>query len=155
MQNFSIRRCLDQDLNPLGEIYVRSFADPSMQEDWTTAAATALLADWYRKQPELFFVAESNSRLLGGFVVGLRPWWDGNHLVDGELFVEPGHQPSGVGSALIKRVLEEAKVRYAPVLWETYTFRSDSFPLTWYKQLGFKEIEEWVMIRGRIADLRI
>ena len=91
---------------------------------------------------------------MGGFVVGVRPWWDGNHLVDGELWVDPPFQKRGVAAALLRHALQVAQTKYAPLLtWDTYTFRNDDFPLTWYKRIGFVEIEEWVMIRAQVADV--
>src|SRR5206468_3100195 len=99
------------------------------------------------------FTAEVDGQPVGGFIVGVRPWWDGNHLVDGELFVDPEHQKRGVGKQLIARVLNEAVEKYKPTVWETYTFRDEGFPLSWYKQIGFAEISEWTMIRADVATV--
>lgn len=141
------------DLPALAAMYVRSFADPALGEHWTEPAAQALLANWYARQPDLAFVAADDSKLLGAFVVGVRPWWDGNHLVDGELFVDSDSQGKGVASDLIREVLLQAKAKYAPVVWESYTFKGQDFPLNWYKRMGFREIDEWVMIRADVADV--
>lgn len=141
------------DLPALAAMYVRSFADPALGEHWTEPAAHALLANWYARQPDLAFVAAEDSKLLGAFVVGVRPWWDGNHLVDGELFVDADSQGKGVAKDLIREVLLQAKAKYAPVVWESYTFKGQDFPLNWYKRMGFREIDEWVMIRADVADV--
>lgn len=140
-----------EDLPALACIYMRAFADPELKENWSLDSALALLSHWFAKQADLAFVAEVDGSLAGAFITGVRPWWDGNHLVDGELFVDPQFQSLGLAKALIKAVLLRAEELYKPVLWETYTFREQSFPLTWYKQLGFDEIDEWVMIR---ADMK-
>ncbi|MBO7504680.1 GNAT family N-acetyltransferase [bacterium] len=47
---------------------------------------------WYDRQPDLFFVAEVDGRVVGGIVSGIKPWFDGNRLVDGELFVDKKYQ---------------------------------------------------------------
>ncbi|MDR3614521.1 MAG: GNAT family N-acetyltransferase [Candidatus Obscuribacterales bacterium] len=143
----------DEDLHELAVIYVSAFADPELNEHWTEQAAHALLSDWLKRQPDLAFVAESNNKLMGAFVVGIRPWWDGNHLVDGELFVALEHQGRGVARQLVQHVVLTAVEKYAVVVWESYTFRGQEFPLNWYKRLGFREIEEWVMIRADVAEL--
>lgn len=87
----SIRLMRNEDLQQLAAIYVRSYVS-EMHEKWTEKAAYALLLDWFKRQPDLAFAAEFDHRLVGAFVVGIRPWWDGNHLVDGELFVDPAYQ---------------------------------------------------------------
>lgn len=150
---FSIRLMQQGDLRPLAAVYVRAFQDPQLMEKWTEDTAFLLLADWFRRQPDLAFVAVAGDELVGAFISGIRPWWDGYHLVDGELFVDAAHQSKGIGSELIRRVVVTAKEKYNPVLWETYTFRSTDFPMTWYKRLGFREIEEWAMIRADIATV--
>jgi GNAT superfamily N-acetyltransferase len=143
----------DEDLHELAVIYVNAFADPELNEKWTEPAAHALLSDWLKRQPDLSFVAESDNKLVGAFVVGIKPWWDGNHLVDGELFVALEHQGHGVARQLIHQVVLTAVEKYSVVVWESYTFRGQEFPLNWYKRLGFREIEEWVMIRADVAEL--
>lgn len=141
----------EEQLDELGAVYLRALAD-NPDERWQLAQARALLADWRHRQPDLFMSARADSgALVGGFVVGVRPWWDGNHLVDGELFVDPQFQQRGVARELILAVLQQAKKRYAPLLnWDTYTFRNEGFPLSWYRRLGFNEINEWVMIRADV-----
>lgn len=147
---FSIRLMKEEDLRPLAAVYVRAFQDPQVMEKWTEETAYLLLADWFKRQPDLAVVAVDGGELVGAFVSGVRPWWDGYHLVDGELFVDIAHQGKGVGSELIRQVVVTAKEKYNAKLWETYTFRGTDFPMAWYKQLGFREIEEWTMIRADV-----
>lgn len=151
--SYRIRQMQNDDLGELSSVYVRAFDDPQLKEDWSAAAAEALLLDWFKRQPDLAFVVEIDHKPVGGFIVGVRPWWDGNHLVDGELFIDPEHQGQGLASELIRQTLLTANEKYSPVLWETYTFRGQDFPLKWYKKLGFNEIEDWVMIRANVSQI--
>jgi GNAT superfamily N-acetyltransferase len=141
-----------EHLTQLSRVYV-SALEHEADEQWSEETAHALLAHWLKRQPDLAYVAEYENRLVGAFVVGIRPWWDGNHLVDGELFVDRQYQGKGIARALMQKVLLIAVEKYDPVFWETYTFRSQDFPLDWYKRLGFREIEEWVMIRAETGQL--
>lgn len=150
---YNIRLMQSDDLSKLGSVYMRAFQDPELKEHWSETSAKALLSDWFRRQPDLAFVAEFERMLVGGFIVGIRPWWDGNHLVDGELFIDPEHQGRGLATKLIRQALTSANEKYSPVMWETYTFRSQEFPLNWYKKLGFREIEDWVMIRAGVLQV--
>jgi ribosomal protein S18 acetylase RimI-like enzyme len=147
-ESIEIRKFDETDLDELAEIYIRSFAGAS-QESWTHSSARKLVAYWLKRQPDLAFAADCDGVLAGGFIVGVKPWCDGNHLVEGELFVDPRFQRRGAAIELLRHTLRVAVQKYAPVEWETYTFRGDKFPLSWYRRIGFEEIEEWVMIRAR------
>ncbi len=72
---------------------------------------------------------------------------------DGEFFVDPEHQKQSVAKKLLQHLIEIANERYAPVYWDTWTFREAGFPLSWYKRIGFEEIEEWIMIRADMKKL--
>src|SRR5437868_7079438 len=147
----SISQISINDMDKLAAIYVRALENSD--ERWTDTTAHALLSNWFARQPDLAFAASCGITLVGALFLGVRPWWDGNHVVDGELFVDPKYQRQGIAQELIRTGLRTAQQKYAPVLWETYTFRNQGFPLTWYKRLGFEEIEEWVMIRADVAKV--
>ena len=139
------------DVPRLAEIYVEVYTNFDVGERWTVTTAKDLLNYWLKRQPDLTFVAEINNELVGVFVAGVKPWWDGNHLVDGEIFVHPKFQKTGIGTELSKVMYHTALDKYKVVSFDTYTFSKTEFPLRWYKKQGFKEIKEWVMIT---ADLR-
>jgi ribosomal protein S18 acetylase RimI-like enzyme len=46
----------------------------------------------YEKQRNLFFVAEENEKVVGAIMSGVKPWFDGNRLIDTELFVDKNYQ---------------------------------------------------------------
>jgi len=60
---------------------------------------------------------------MGGFVAGIKPWWDGNHLVDGEIFIHPKFQKKGFGKLLSKYMYETAIKKYNVVSFNTITFK--------------------------------
>jgi ribosomal protein S18 acetylase RimI-like enzyme len=146
-----IRQMTLSDVPELASGYVQAFG--SADEPWTDATAHALLANWLHRQPDLAFTAEADGKLVGALMIGIRPWCDGNHLVDGELFVIPECQKNGIASDLLREALAVAVAKYNPVVWETYTFRAQKFPFEWYQKLGFREIEEWMMIRADVSHL--
>ena len=73
--------------------------------------------------------------------------------MDGEVFVHPDYQKKGIGGALSKHIYSVALKRYKVVRFDTYTFKKTKFPLEWYKSLGFKEIDEWVMISADLNEV--
>ena len=149
----SIRTATKDDLRNLGIIYKEAYNVISIGENWTDETAYKLLKHFYAKQPDLFFVAEVDGKIVGGIVSLLKPWWDGNHLTDGEIFVSPAFQGKGIGIQLIKHMFTEGLQKYQAISWDTFTHRVYEYPLKWYKQIGFQEINKWVMITGDIKEV--
>ena len=143
----NIRPIQDNDLDELAQIYTQTYTFFDVGERWTKETSYDMLRYWLKRQPDLCFLAERDIKMVGAFFVGVKPWWDGNHLVDGEIFVHPDYQKQQVGTGLLKHVFEVALKKYDIVRWDTYTVK-DKYPLEWYKSLGFSEIQEWVMISG-------
>jgi len=75
----------------------------------------------------LAFAAEYDGKIVGAFFAGIKPWWDGNHLFDGEIFVHPDFQNKKIGKALFKRILEEAVKKYDAKIFDAFTFNGSEF----------------------------
>lgn len=147
-----IRRMRKQDIPQLSPMYVRAYRIYRKWERWNAKAANRLFTYWLKRQPDLAFVAETDGKVVGAFVAGIKPWWDGNHLVDGELVVDPAYQKKGIGRLLLKTMLQNAIDKYDATVWEAITFKKTEFPLKWYKKLGFDEISEWTIIGGNVKE---
>lgn len=149
----NIRLATELDLISLGIIYSKAYNALNIGEKWTDDTAYKFLKHFYNDQPDLFFAAEINRKIVGGIVSLVKPWWDGNHLTDGEIFVSPDYQNKGVGAELIKRMFTEGLRKYQAISWDTFTHRVHEHPLKWYKKMGFTEIDQWVMITGDIKEV--
>jgi|WetSurMetagenome_2_1015567.scaffolds.fasta_scaffold472558_2 GNAT superfamily N-acetyltransferase len=149
----NIRLANIKDLPPLAEIYKKSYNTLHIGENWSNDSALKLLEHLRHEQADLFFVAEEDGTIVGGSVALLKPWWNGNHLADGEIFIDPTFQGKGIGTQLIKHMFTEALRKYGVVSWDTFTHRVHEYPLKWYKKLGFEEIRDWVMITGDIKKV--
>ncbi len=153
MRSVTIRPVWQKDLGRLAQIYADVYKAFDVGERWDKRAAGRLMAYWFKRQPDLFFVAEWKEKVVGAAVAGIKPWCDGNHLVDGEIFVHPDNQNQGIGAKLNRVLLERALQKYNAGTIDAVTFRNHEFPLCWYKRLGFKEVGEWVIISGKIKDI--
>lgn len=151
-ESVEIRPMVKEDLAPLSEIYTEVYRVFDVGEKWDKETAEKMLGYCFEHQPDLAFIAESQGKPVGAFMAGIKPWWDGNHLTEGEIFVHPDYQRKGIGPKLLKTMFQTAKEKYQVVVWDTYTFR-DKYPLEWYKKLGFEEISEWTMISGDIEKV--
>jgi GNAT superfamily N-acetyltransferase len=143
---YDVRPIIETDLESLASVYVDVYTTFDVGEIWDKMSAHKMLKFWFEHFPGLAFVATNEEKIIGGFLAGIKPWCDGNHLIDGEIFVHPDHQQNGVDGKLMKVMLEAARDKYQAVVWDTYTFRNFEHPMSWYKQMGFEEIRDWVMI---------
>ena len=148
-----IRSTTEEDLSFLASIYTQAYNTLNIGEKWIDESSLELLKHLYRDQPDLFFTAEDEETVVGGIVSLVKPWWDGFHLTDGELFVSPSQQGKGVGTKLIQCMFTVAQEKYNAVSWDTFTHRVYEHPLKWYKSLGFEEISQWVMITGNVEQV--
>ncbi len=148
-----IRLMKKEDIPLLAKVYVYVYKQLSIGENWTIPAAKRLLNYWFTKQPDLAFVALINKKPIGAFVAGLKPWWDGNHLNDGEIFVHPQFQKQGIGTTLSKALYTNALQKYKVVSFDAFTFKKSSFPLQWYLAQGFTISKDLVIITGNVRKI--
>ncbi len=136
---FSIRPLKKEELPVVASVYTQSFNQAGIGEEWTQKKAEEFMGWWFKHQHDLFFVAVYKEKLVGGVVAGIKPWWDGQHLVDLELFVHPDFQKQGIGKELVKIILREAIRKYEIVEFECLADKTHEFPLGWYKKTGMEE----------------
>jgi len=151
--NIKIRQMKKSDLQRLSEVYTVVYKKFDIGEKWTKETSERLLSYWLEKQPDLAFVAEYDGQVIGAFVAGIKPWWDGNHISDGELFVHPNFQKLGVATKLSIALYEKALKKYEAVNFDAYTFKKTKFPLSWYLSQGFIQSKEWTMISGNVNSI--
>jgi len=148
--SLNIRSSKKSDFKTLAKIYVKAYNPLNIGEEWDNESAEKLLRHLYNDQPDLTFTAEYKGKIVGLINAIVKPWWDGNHLTDGELFVDPEYQKKGIGKKLVKYLFKKAKDKYNAVCWDTFTHVVHDHPLIWYKSMGFEIIKEWQMITGNI-----
>jgi len=136
---FSIRLVKKEEISAVVSIYAEAFNKAGIGEEWTQRKAEEFMNWWFEHQPDLFFVTIYKEQLVGGIVAGIKPWWDGKHLVDGELFVHPDFQRQGIGKGLVRTLLKEAIRKYEIVEFEGLVDKGHEFPLSWYREIGMKE----------------
>jgi len=149
----TIRQMQKTDLRKLGEIYAEVYRDFDVGEKWTKEAAEKLMGYWFQKQPDLAFVADMSGEIAGAAMAGIKPWWDGNHLSDGEIFIHPKFQKQGIATKLLVALLERAIEKYDAVSFDSFTFKKKDFPLSWYKKIGFVENADWTLIAGDVRQV--
>jgi len=124
-----------EDLEVLASIYALAYNEANVGETWDKKSARKILQYFFEKQPDLAFVAEYENKIVGAVLSGIKPWCDGNHLFDGELFVHPDFQKYGIARALMKELCKTAREKYDAVIFDGIIFKDKEFPLEWYKYL--------------------
>ena len=83
-----------------------------------------------------------------------KPWWDGIHLEDGELFVCKEYQKNGIAKQLLKTLFKYGLEEYDATVFEAHTYEDENgFPYCWYKRIGFETIDDWKIISGNIKSV--
>lgn len=142
------------DIEKLAQAYADYYNNSVLEEKWTTESATKMFEYFYDKTPDLFFVAYDNKKPVGVIMTLLKPWWDGMHLEDGELFVLPDYRRGGVAKQLFKMLFQYAIEKYDVTMLEAHTYEDENgFPYCWYKKLGFETIEDWKIISGDVKQI--
>lgn len=142
------------DLNKIAEEYANYYQKSVLGENWTTESAIQMFKYFYNQKPDLCFVAYNQERPIGVIMSTLKPWWDGMHLEDGELFVCSEYRHGGVAKALLKALFIYATEQYQAKTLEAHTYEDENgFPYCWYKRLGFETINDWKIISGDISKI--
>lgn len=151
--NDRVRAMKVSDLKALSRLYAETYDRLGIGEKWNARTARRLLAYWLRRQPDLAFTAECDGVIAGAFVAGIKPWWDANHLVDGELFVHPDFQKKGLGGRLLAAMFEKARKKYRVSSFDTFTYTKTEFPLKWYASLGLERSNDYAILSGSVGRI--
>lgn len=103
-----IRKVKKSDLIKLAPIYKKLYDNADIGEYWTEESSLKLLNYWYNRQKDLFFVAVDNGNVVGAVMSGVKPWFDGNRLIDTEIFIDTSCQHKHYAKRLYKKHFEEA-----------------------------------------------
>lgn len=143
-----------EDLEILAEQYASFYNNSVLKENWTKESAIKLFEYFYNQASDLFFVAYDNKKPVGVIMSVLKPWWDGMHLEDGEVFVSKEYQKMGIAKKLFKKLFEYAIEKYDATTFEAHTYEDETgFPYCWYNRLGFETIDDWKIISGDIKNI--
>lgn len=144
----------ETDLEIIAEEYTNYYNNSVLEEKWTYQTAIELFRYFYRVAPDLFFVAYVVDIPVGVIMFSLKPWWDGMHLEDGEVFVCKEYQQLGIAKRLFKKLFEYAIEKYDVTTVEAHTYEDENgFPYCWYKRLGFETVDDWKIISGDIKKI--
>lgn len=135
---YEVRPVLEEELEAVADIYAEAFNEADYEEEWNHERACAFVRYLHSKQAELFFVAtDENQQIIGGIAGVIKPWCDGDHLSETEVFVKPENQNTGISKLLIFAITEKALKDYGIVAFDGIVDATSDFPMKFYEKIGF------------------
>ena len=158
-----IRLATEAEIPEIGRLFSKVYTNEHF--DKFTPDKSIEYIDWlFRRCPELAFVAVQGERIVGAKLAATKPFFDGLHMVDSEIFVDPDYRRQGIGLNLTKKSFETAKEMGVTVV-DSATFIQDESEnpkwsikheytnLEWHKKNGFHRETQMVLMYGNIDEL--
>lgn len=149
MENITIRSIRPEDIGKTAGMCVRSFVDEGIKFDPHSEHIYLLHSyNWFKREISegvllekftSFYVAEADGQIVG--CGGLEKLGSGDNieLKVRVLFTDPAYKRKGIGSAIIQKVVEDAR----PLSEDGYLYldstRFDSV-IHWYSNRGFERV---------------
>lgn len=109
--------------------------------------------NFYHYQPDLFICAYDDDIPIAAVMSTLKPYYDGLHLTETELFVSEDYRGQNIGKKLLEMHFELAIAKYdvSRIDAITYINNPDS-PLDWYKKIGLRLANNLVILHGNLEN---
>jgi ribosomal protein S18 acetylase RimI-like enzyme len=150
-----IRRVRQDELNKLVSVYISAY-EGLEEYAYTSGSEVRSYMRWlYRGDPDGFFVAELDGKIVG-FVAVHTNWWDkriGRTAEIHELVVHKSYQCMGIGTKLMKCAIEHA-LECGCNFVSLWVGAENKVAREWYRKLGFEEVGEgyyWVRMVKRLS----
>lgn len=141
-----IRLFRKEDLETLAKVYATAFIE-EYGHKWTGSEMKKTLHYFYKQQPDLFFVAESENQVVGGIWGRIVPWRGGLHLKETDMAVSSKYRRKGISRMLLSKIITSALKKYKIVEFSGVAHGQKKFPMSYYMRIGLKKTS-WVFIYG-------
>lgn len=144
--NFTIRESVLEDMEAVWKL-IHELAVFEKEPDAVEITPQDLIRDGFKDPPSFnCFVAESESGILGIALVYPRySTWKGNSLHLEDLIVTESARGTGVGSALLSRVVDYAKaLGVKRVSWDVLDWNEPA--IKFYESKGAKVLRDWDVV---------
>ncbi len=143
----------EKDLSILASLYSLIYLNIKMGENWTYPTALSYMQYFYHYQPDLFICAYDDDIPIAAIMSTLKPYFDGIHLTETELFVSQDYRGQNIGKKLLEMHFELANAKYDATHIDAITYiNNDNSPLNWYKKIGLEPVSNLVVLHGNLKD---
>ncbi|MBQ2864104.1 MAG: GNAT family N-acetyltransferase [Clostridia bacterium] len=152
--NGEIVKASKADLVGCAKILKDIYNSNVLSEGWTDASSLAICEFYFKLQPDLFYVAKKEGKVVGFTFSYIKPWADGNHLMVEEISVDPNFRKTGTAIKLISKVFETAIKKYKISKVDGTTYEDETgAPFKLYKKIGFKKVNDLFLIECDASKL--
>jgi L-amino acid N-acyltransferase YncA len=134
-KKISFRKTKAADIKELACIYTQVYEAECYKEKWDYTQSKKLLDFYFKLETFIGFTSLCDGKVCGAFFSYIKPWWDGKHLAEGEIFIDPKFQNKHIGTDLYFTMMKYAYKKGCRV-HELVAYKK---PASWYKKIGFKE----------------
>lgn len=143
----------EKDLHILANLYSIIYLNINMGENWTYPTALSYMHYFYHYQPDLFICAYDDNIPIGAIMSTLKPYYDGLHLTETELFVSSDYRGQNIGKKLLEMHFELAISKYDASYIDAITYiNHPKSPLDWYKKIGLEPNTNLVILNGKLDN---
>lgn len=145
--NGKIVKATKSDLAGCASILKEIYNSNILSEGWTDESSLAICEFYFKLQPDLFYVAKKEGKVVGFTFSYIKPWADGNHLMVEEISVDPNFRKTGTAIKLISKVFEVAIKKYNISKVDGTTYEDENgAPFKLYKKIGFKKVNDLFLV---------
>lgn len=155
-----IRLAREADLDAILPIYNDAVLNTTAVFDYR-AHTLDMRREWFRAKQDAqlpVFVAIENDRVLGFSTYGpFRPWPAYKYSVELSVYVDKDARGQGIGTALVRAVVDEAHLRELHVVMAGIT-ADNEISLRLHERLGFREVAHIPQVGykfGKWLDLKL
>lgn len=107
-----IRELQEKDISACADILCSVYNNELWMCRWTKDVAEDYLMDFFESKKFVGYIAEENSKVVGGLFAHEKIWWNNSEVFIEEMFVMPVKQGNGIGTALLKAVEKYIKEKH-------------------------------------------
>ena len=133
----TFRKTKKEDISELAQIYRRAYDRPEFGENWSLKAARAMLGFYLTQKTFIGITVLVDGKVVGAFLSYVKPWFDSNHLAEGEIFIDPAYQKQKIGSLLFLEMMNLAEKKNCQI----HELVAYAGVAKWYKKIGMHETE--------------
>ena len=141
------------DLTKCAKILRDIYNNNVLSEGWTEESSKAICSFYFKMQPDLFFVAKDNEKVVGFTFSFIKPWANGNQLMAEELCVDRDYRKQKIATRLLKTLVATAKEKYNITMVNGTTYNGENeMPYSWYQRIGFNKVEDLFLIEANADE---
>ena len=149
----TFKEAREKDLPILASLYSVINLNIEKSETWTYETALSYMNYFYHHQPDLFICAYDEDIPIAAVMSTLKPYYDGMHLTNLELFVSEDYKDQDIEKKLLEMHLELANAKYNVRHIDTIINKNifdDS--LNWCKDVGLEINPNLVILNSNLDN---